>query len=376
MPDSHAQDKLRTLVEWHAVFVRNLLERFNIHDIANDATPEMHLERLERELEIQGVLSSLPVTEHDFGRTQSYRLVHCDELFRANLPESGTGRELSLYVATFDDHFFLAPHLTDDQARAREWGGGFVSVSRGQWYGRADSAISWAVRLSGFDVDSVSLTSPRRSRSGQLGWVPQTFGSQPAECLWEMGFSADMAVSGQLLAVMNYLFLSEPGHEDESWFLPRRFAVVGPMLAVWQDPPTPQPAFSSSMIVLLSVDDPPSQDLAQQMQELASRRGMRLVVVYATGRWSSGEVSSVDLEETLEAALATAPDARCLAVHHGVAFDASTVAYQSALSAFRRRHPGLLLATEALPRGTAGEINGITFDQPSESDFLLELLIF
>lgn len=317
MPDSNAEYQLGTVVEWHAVFVRHLLERFNVHDIANDATPEMQLKRLRRELEIQGVLSSLPVTEHDGGRTQGYRLVRCDELFRARLPESGTGREFSLYVATVDDHFFLAPQLTDGRARAREWGGGFVSVSRGQWYGRADSAVSWAIRLSGFDVDSVLLTRPQRSRSGLLGWVPQTFGSQPAECLWEMGFSVDLAVSGQLLAVMNHLFLSEPGHEDESWFLPRRFAVVGPMLAVWQDLPKPQPAFSSSMIVLLSVDDPPSQSLAQQMKELASRRGMRLVVVYATGRWSSGEVSSVNLEETLETALATAPDARYLVVHHG-----------------------------------------------------------
>jgi hypothetical protein len=207
MPDSHAEYQPGTLVEWHAIFVRYLLEQFNVNDIANDATPEMHLKRLQQELDIQGVLSSLPVTEHDSGRTQGYRLVHCDELFRAKLPESGTGRELSLYVAIFDDHFFLAPHLTDDQARARKWG--FVSVSRGQWYGRADRAVSWAVRISGFRVDSVLLTMPKRSRSGRLGWVPQTFGSQPAECLWEMGFSVDPAVSGQLLAVMNNLYLSE-----------------------------------------------------------------------------------------------------------------------------------------------------------------------
>jgi hypothetical protein len=369
----HGEYSPGTLVEWHAAFVEHLLEQLNVHDIADDATPEMQLNWLQRELETRGVLSSRPVTEDDIGRTEGYRLVHCDELFRAKLPEPGTGRELSLYVATLNDHFFLASHLTDEKACNLDWEMAFVPASRGQWYGRADRAVARAAEISGFHVDSTSLVNPERSRGGQLYWQPKSFGTEPAECLWEMGFWVDTAISGRLFAAMNYMFLSEPGREDESWFLPRRFAAVGPMLAVWRDTP-PLPGFSNSMIVCLSIDDSSSQDLAQQMTILAARRGVRLVVIFALGRWSSGIVNAVDLETTLEAAMVTTPEARYLVVHRGIAFDSNTVAYRVALSALRQRHPSLLLATEALPSGASGELHGIVFDQPSETDFILELL--
>lgn len=358
-----------------------------------DAPGEGHVAtRLAAELDARGVLGDAALGQET--RTPPYRLVHSEEIVRARLDEDTGGGHLELLVAAGDDLIFLAPRLSSASSgkwRARP----YPSISRGQWYGRADAALQRAVLISGHDIDGTEVTLQRGKAHALPGLALKEFGAKPAETLWNIGFTVEPPRPGAVLVAIDHLFIADEGAPDESWLLPYRGAAVGPLLAHWDDSGADRPvsdgrladAASSerapvdadpepAVLVVLSVDDPQSQELAGQLKRAGTTRGVQVIVRFALHRYAGGHVTADHLTTLLSDAVRDTPRISCVVVHHGAAFGGNIESYRRALGAFRQAHPNVGLATEALPPGTGGEVDGVRFDQPHGCEFVLEMLSF
>jgi hypothetical protein len=333
------------------------------------ATPLRLLEKLRNDPE---VLAGLGMEDAE-PRRSPYRLIRSDSLLQAQMSEESGIGELTLFVAGSGNLIVLAPHLAPTASRPPRM---FVGVSRGQWDGRADAALQWAVRISGYEIDGVALTQQRGRRSALPGLAMEGFGTDPAGRLWDLGFNVDPPQPGWLLVMTSHLFLPGPGQGHESWLLPYLGAAVGPLLAAWPEESPDLALETPTVLVLLSVDDDPSIELAQQLARAAKRRGLGLVVRYAMHRYIDGGVNAGYLVQSLDEAVVEAPGIQWVVVHHGAAFAGDPQAYRSALQTFRDKHAHIELATEVLPVGSPAEVNGIWFEQSVVCDFVINLLSF
>jgi hypothetical protein len=132
-----------------------------------------------------------------------------------------------------------------------------------------------------------------------------------------------------------------------------------------------------TVLLLMSIDDEPTQRLIPHLVRTADVAGFDLVTTFALSRWSRRDVDPDVLGANLERAFEGVPGPVVgLAVHYGAAFSTSPSQYHAVLSGFRARHPEVPLASEALLGQRNGKLHGITFDQPPTLDPILEQLNF
>lgn len=146
------------------------------------------------------------------------------------------------------------------------------------------------------------------------------------------------------------------------------------LLALWKSPA--RPATKQRVIMLLSINDVPTEDQVQRVRQMSEDEGLDVAEVFVLSRYGGNASPSPDeLVERLEHALGDADDTTTLlAVHQGVAFDLAQFVITTALKTFLDRHPSIRLGLDTRRSAGPGESFGIWFDQPSDLEVVFTTL--
>lgn len=347
--------------------VRRLLEAAG--EDAQEAGAASLLERLIAVLDERGALarSSLseePIASDRDGPRRLWRLVEPKAIWRARAPGSDAG--FMVARGHGDVWLLVAPGASLRALEPDNLLGSFFSASRSEPYARADSALQNALHDLGGPYLELGSRQPLE--------FDESFRTQPEQALFDLGFDVDPEPADRFLARLVHLYdLVEDYHDAP---LPRHDPIAfGALVALWS---RQRDDGRAVILMLLSVDDEPTQRLVVHLVREAEAAGYTLVPVFAQSRWGGhlGVVAD-ELVERLEEAWsrATGPVAG-LVVHYGAAFTSYPSQYRAALAEFQRRHPDTPLATEGLLGERGGDLEGIPFQQPAELDFVLLQLGF
>ena len=327
------------------------------------------LERLiamleERDALARASLSEEPIVwDRPAARRRLWRLVEPKAIWRARAPDSDV--ELVVAHGHGDVWVLAAPGASRRELKPEHLLGDYFSASRSEPYARADSALRRAIRDLGGGYVALASREPLE--------VDEQFRKDPAAALFDLGFGVEPEPAARFLSRVLHLYDLVEDFFDRP--LPRRDPIAyGELVALWsRRPEDGRPA----ILMLLSVDDDPTQRLVVHLARAAAAAGYTLVPLFAQSKWGRSGITADQLTERLERAWsrATGPIAG-LVVHYGAAFTSHPSEYRAALTAFQRRHPDAPLASEALLGERGGDVEGIRFHQPPELDFLLEQLGF
>ena len=272
------------------------------------------------------------------------------------------------YMATMDDLVMLLSvpasafplHLT---GRTRV----FV-LSRPRDNGGTDAVTSVTRNAA---CGMVSVVSLEMSRS-VVGFrdFDCTFTQDPSGALYEAGFHLSHPFEGQMLVTPNVFY------KGELWEEPPSFTgtLVLHLLALWRSP-TRQTA-ARRVVLLLSVDDVPTERLLRRVRRLSEGESLDVVEVFVLSRYGPRTPpSSAELVGRLERALGDAdPTRTLLAVHQGMAFGVAEKEITAALAMFVNRHPSIRVGLDTRSSTGPGESFGVWFDQPSELEVVFGAL--
>lgn len=198
----------------------------------------------------------------------------------------------------------------------------------------------------------------------------RAFAQDPALALYATGFHLSHPFEGQMLVTPDVLY------EADVTEGPRPFVrtLVMHLLALWRSPTAP--AASRRVILLLSIDDAPTERLVRRVRRLSGGQGLDVVELFVLSSYGSNAPPSPDeIVERLDRALGDAdPTTTLLAVHQGVAFGAAETEISAALMTFVDRHPSIRLGLDTRRSDGPGESFGVWFDQPSELEVVFGAL--
>ena len=338
---------------------------------ASGIRPDALVHELVGLLEQRGVLSRSPLAddpvEWDSGGSKAlWRLVETDAIWRVH---HGVSPAELLVARGAGDVTLLSPpggfHGTPEGTGLLN---SYAQLSRYEPYGRADSALSSAIhRIKGPDFD-IGLREPLE--------FDETFRRRPEEALFQAGFSVEPRAGARYLARLLHVYDLEYDFLDRP--LPRHDVLADARLvAMWVPALRGGASARPTVLLLMSIDDEPTQRLLPHLERAADDAGYALTPIFALTRWSRQDVTEGELTRRLEQAWSEAggPVAG-LVVHYGATFSTHPSQYRAALTAFQAGHPNVPLASEALLGERGGQLHGVGFDQPTELDFLLEQLGF
>jgi hypothetical protein len=128
------------------------------------------------------------------------------------------------------------------------------------------------------------------------------------------------------------------------------------------------------IVVLFSVDDPPTERLGQRILTSRLMRGLRFEFCYAMDRYGRDDRPDADvLFERVDTVVQNLT-AQALIVHHGVAFQRAPGVYAQVIERLRDAHRALVLATDAAPEPGPFTLEGVHFEQPVELHEIVRLI--
>lgn len=203
-----------------------------------------------------------------------------------------------------------------------------------------------------------------------------TFARDPELALYEAGFDLSCPFEGQMLVTPNTLLelevLAQKRLEDPPLF---RRTLVLYLLALWRSP-NRLATTAQRVILLLSIDDAPTQSLLSLVRQQSNSKGLDVIEVFIFSRYGlNTPPSPEEIVKRLEHALGNAdPRTTLLAVHQGSAFALAEKEITAALKIFVGLYPSIRLGLDTRKSIGSGESFGLWFDQPSELNVVFNTL--
>jgi hypothetical protein len=216
----------------------------------------------------------------------------------------------------------------------------------------------------------VTLTQEMCRVSGHREYFNIKFAQDPVLALFHAGFNLSNPFEGQMLVIPTMLYELDIMEEPP----PYARTLVLRLLALWKSPA--RPATKPRVIMLLSINDVPTEDQVQRVHQMSVGEGLDVAEVFVLSRYGGNAPPSPDeLVERLEHALGDADETTTLlAVHQGVAFDLAQSVITTALKTFVERYPSIRLGLDTRRSAGPGESFGIRFDQPSDLEVVFTAL--